>query len=278
MSGKTSGRVRGWVDLAQLYPVTAVLVAWAAAYALGAGGRLQLEPAPIAAIAALLLGQMAIAAFNDWCDRDADALAKPHKPLVRGDVSPRAARAFGLVCAAAVPLAAIPAGPVMVAWAVAGLLCGLSYDFGLKRTWLSPLPFLVALPGLLVSALWLGGHREGLGQLFLLGAPLALAVHLGNAAPDIGGDRVAGWRGLPQRLGGAVSFRLALAGIPVTLVLVAVFTGLHRPALWIPAAVIATAAGALAAMAWLGGRQVLAYRLVLVAQVIAALAALSAWL
>ena len=160
--------------------------------------------------AAMFCAQAAIGAANDVCDRDLDALTKPYKPIVRGLIEP----ATALVLAAAFALAAgaITAtfGPLSFAAGAAGLAAGLAYDVRLKRSVLSPLPYMVALPALPIWV-WLSLDRFT-GELWWLlpFAPLAaLAVHLSNTLPDLEADTRAGVRGLAHTIGLVPSLALA---------------------------------------------------------------------
>lgn len=171
--------------------------------------------------AAMLLAQFAIGAANDIFDRELDAATKPWKPIASGLV-PAAAAAFVVAACLAVALAI----GVTLGWASFGLLClgtscGLAYDAALKRTLLSPAPFMIAIPTLPIWVyVTLDAWEPVLWWLLPLGALIGLAVHLANTAPDIEADAAHGVHGLAHQLGRertlAVSwaaFGLALAGI-----------------------------------------------------------------
>jgi geranylgeranylglycerol-phosphate geranylgeranyltransferase len=83
-------RIRAYLVLPHLWAVLIVVAATGAFGLLAAGW-----PPPGERFVLLLLGmlggQLAIGALNEYCDRDADAIAKPWKPIPAGDVSPRAA-------------------------------------------------------------------------------------------------------------------------------------------------------------------------------------------
>src|SRR5687767_6027745 len=70
--------------------IVAVLGATALFALLATGGN-----PPLGRLTLLLLGmlggQIAIGALNEWCDREADAISQPDKPIARGLVSPRGA-------------------------------------------------------------------------------------------------------------------------------------------------------------------------------------------
>lgn len=152
--------------------------------------------------AGMFAAQGAIGVANDYADRDLDRVAKPRKPLVAGWVSPRAA----LVALAALVVAALGTaasfGPASLGLMGAALVVGLLYDFRLKRTALSWLPYLVAIP---LEPLWvwtaLGRFTPRLLWLYPLGAAPLLALHLANALADDAGDAARGVAGVVQRLG-----------------------------------------------------------------------------
>ena len=150
----------------------------------------------------MLGGPLAVGALNEWCDRHADAVAKPHKPIPSGDISPR--EALGLT---AVGLALMLGCGAALGWRELLVLsaangCGLAYDLGIKRTPFSWLPYLVALPLVPIWA-WqtLRGFEPRLLWLYPIGALLVVAIHLAQTLPDIEGDRGQGERGLAVVLG-----------------------------------------------------------------------------
>ena len=85
-----------------------------------------------------------------------------------------------------------------------GVAAGLAYDLRLKATLASPLPYLVFFGLLPLVAVTAAGAPISL-VLCAVGALTGLAAHLANTVPDAAEDAAAGVRGLPQRLGPAVS-------------------------------------------------------------------------
>jgi 4-hydroxybenzoate polyprenyltransferase len=214
-----------------------------ACFIAAAGAARHRLPDPLTALALvgiMLPVQFAIGALNDLCDRDADRLAKPHKPLASGALRPVTAAmvaaagfALGIGVAATFPL---PTLPLAAACAAAGV----GYDLGLKRGALSWLPYWVGFACLPLTA------AAAVGALTLrvtAAAPpfalvLALSLHLANSVPDVASDRRAGSTGLAVRLGATWSWRLclALAG------LAAVGATVLSPALGQPLPVVALGA------------------------------------
>lgn len=195
------GKIYAYIQLPHPWPVLVVLTATAVFGWLASGG--DPDPARYALLlAGMFGGQLAIGALNEWRDRHADAAAKRWKPIPAGLISPRAA----LSIAAAGLALMIVAGALLGGWELAllalGTGAGLAYDLALKRTPLSWLPYLVALP-LLPTWCWLVMDRfePRLLWLYPVGALLTLAIHLAQVLPDVHGDRLLGERGLAVALG-----------------------------------------------------------------------------
>ena len=173
--------------------------------------------------AAVLSGQLLIGWTNDRLDVSRDAAAgRADKPLASGDVSLRAtdaARAAALVATVVLSL--------LLGWR-AGLLhlaavaCGLLYDYVLKRTWASFVPYALAfgaLPG--IATLARDDHPLPAAWAVTAAALLGVAANLTNALPDLEADRRTGVRGLPNRLGADRSLALALALLLAATVVIA---------------------------------------------------------
>lgn len=196
-------------------------------------------------LAVMLCAQSAIGVTNDVFDRELDAGAKPWKPIVAGLVSPPAAIALALALIAATLALASTLGAAGFGLAALGLGCGLAYDVRLKRTALSALPFMIAIPTL---PLWvwatLGEWRAALWWLPPFGALIGLALHLANTVPDIESDAASGVRGLAQRLGARRSMIVAWASFGIALAFTLVllpFAGYDLRA-YVPTATLAGAA------------------------------------
>ena len=157
-------------------------------------------------IALLLLGalggQLAVGALNEWCDREADAVAKPWKPIPAGLVPASHALAIAAGGIVLMIVAGWLLGPVELLVLTLANGCGLVYNLGVKRTPLSWLPYLVALPLVPIWA-WLVMDRfqPRLLWLYPIGALFIVAIHLAQVLPDIAGDRRQGEHGLAVVLG-----------------------------------------------------------------------------
>jgi len=206
--------------------VTVVFVALA-----GLAGRHAPDAARIVQLAGTMLPiQLCIGVINDVVDLPADAIAQPYKPLVRGAVRRSTAAwigvvlgAIGLASAATINLATLGLG-------AAALGAGLSYDLGLRRTFLSWVPWwggMAVLP--LAAYASAGAIPSRLLVLIPLSALIALGLHLANALPDIDTDRAAGMRSLPVLMGVSFSRWGAPAAVATAGMLAAALAGsLHQ--------------------------------------------------
>ncbi|MGN6563509.1 MAG: UbiA family prenyltransferase [Thermomicrobiales bacterium] len=181
---------------------------------------------------AIFASQAAIGIANDWADRDLDRATKPGKPLAAGLMAPWGALVMLGAALAIAMFCAVQFGPASLLLVAAGTGLGLAYDFWLKRTPYSWLPYLLAIP---LEPIWvwtaLGRFTPRLLWLYPLGATLLLALHLANALADFSGDTAAGAGGLVQRLGRRRATRLlwVAALLPA---LLASLLGLALPLRW----------------------------------------------
>jgi heme o synthase len=245
------GSVRVWSLIRASHPEPAVAVTTVAALlAYGVGH----DPAGIARVAATVLGsQLAVGWVNDWLDADRDrAVGRTDKPVATGAIGRRTVAVAGLVAALATGALALLSGVAAAAAAITGLVSALLYDWPLKLTAISVLPYMIsfaALPAFVVLAL--PGATAPPVWLLAAGALLGGGAHFANALPDLADDARTGVRGLPHRLG-ETGARLAAAGLLFAATLVLVF-GPPGPPTWAGIAAIATAAVVLP-IGWYAGR------------------------
>jgi 4-hydroxybenzoate polyprenyltransferase len=164
-----------------------------------------------AVAAAVFASQLATGWSNDAIDARRDAaVGRPDKPIPAGLVSRRTvAVAAGLATAATVA-AALPLGVAVAALAAAGLASALLYNWPLKLTPLSVLPYAVSfalLPTFAVRA----ADAVPPWWLPLAGGLLGAGAHFANVLPDLADDVATGVRGLPHRLGRRLATALAAA-------------------------------------------------------------------
>jgi 4-hydroxybenzoate polyprenyltransferase len=178
-------------------------------------------------LALMLCAQSAIGITNDIFDRDLDAAAKPWKPIPSGLVPERVAVGAAVALLALVVALGATLGAGSLGLAALGTACGLAYDARLKRTLLSALPYMIAIPTLpLWVWLTVGEWQSVLLWVIPLGALIGLALHLANTLPDIDDDAANGVRGLAHALGSERSMFVAWAAfalaLAITIVLVPV--------------------------------------------------------
>jgi protoheme IX farnesyltransferase len=258
------------------HPEPTVAVTVAAALLALATGR---GPAGALAVAATVLtSQLAVGWCNDAVDAVRDAtVGRPDKPIVAGTVSRRTVAAAAVAAAVVtVPLAwasGAPAGSV----AVIGLASALLYNWPLKATIASVLPYAVsfaALPAFVV----LGVSRPP-WWLIAAGALLGAGAHFANVLPDLADDARTGVRGLPHRIGARAS--AAAAGGLLFAATAALAFGPPGPPSWAGISAFAGAAVVLAVGGYVAGHRPTsraAFRSVLVVAVLDVVLLLSAGL
>ena len=155
--------------------------------------------------AAVFAGQLVIGWSNDLLDVARDtAVNRSDKPLVTGDVTPRAVTvALGIAAMAAVGLSAALGWRAAVVHLLLVVGSGLAYNLGLKATAWSWLPYAVAF-GSLPLMVSLAESAPGLPPLWIVVGATAVgtAAHFLNTLPDLADDAATGVRGLPHRIGG----------------------------------------------------------------------------
>jgi heme o synthase len=188
--------------------------------AVGVGHRGWSIPGVCAAVAAT---QLSVGWVNDWLDADRDrAAGRRDKPVASGAVSRRAVGIAGLTAALAIPFLGLPFGAAATVCITLVGVFALLYDWPLKSTSLSVLPYLVAfglLPAFVVLAL--PGSPVPPAWLVAAGALLGGGAHFANVLPDLADDAATGVRGLPHRIGAAgstVAAALLLLAATLTLV------------------------------------------------------------
>jgi heme o synthase len=213
------------------------------------------DPAGIVRVAAAIFAsQLAIGWVNDWLDAGRDrAVGRTDKPVATGAVDARTVGACGLAAAVACVVLSLflgwPAGLLMILALVSALL----YDWPLKLTALSVVPYAVSfglLPSIVVTSL--PGAPAPAAWLVAAGALLGSGAHFANALPDLDEDDRTGVRGLPQRLGRTGS-AVAAAGFLLGATTALVFGPPGRPS-WAGVGAI-VAAGVVLPVGWYAGRR-----------------------
>jgi protoheme IX farnesyltransferase len=178
--------------------------------------------AAVAATGTVAASQLAVGWSNDAIDAARDgAVRRPDKPIAVGAVRRRtvvvAAVVAGLACVTLAFVTDVRAAPV----AVVAFVSALSYNWPLKSTVVSPLPYAVSfscLPAFVVLA----AGRSVPVWLIAAGALLGAGAHFANVVPDLADDAATGVHGLPHRLGATGSLVTA-AGLLLAVTALLVF-------------------------------------------------------
>lgn len=151
----------------------------------------------------LLASQLTIGWTNDWLDAARDAtVGRTDKPIPTGLIDRRTVGTGAIVAGIAFGSLALATGWIAGSVIIVGTAAGLAYDWPLKFTAFSIVPYLIAFgclaayvplvrPGALLPPWW----------LVTAGALLGGGAHFANALPDLADDERTGVRGLPHRLG-----------------------------------------------------------------------------
>lgn len=171
--------------------------------------------------ATVATSQLSVGWANDALDAGRDAaVGRGDKPVAQGQVSRRVVSVASVAAGVATVLLATSFGPLPAAIATAGLLSALAYNWPLKGTILSPLPYagsFAALPAFVMLAL------PATPPIWLVaaGALLGTGAHFANVLPDLAQDAATGVQGAPHRLGeSGASWATAGFLLAATLVLV----------------------------------------------------------
>lgn len=204
--------------------VTAFITAW---------GALAVDLAPgttMLLAVAVLLGQLSIGWSNDAVDAGRDTAAgRTDKPVAEGLVSARTLWTAALIALAGSAVASLALGILPGVVHLGGVVAsGWVYNLGLKSTAASPVPYAVAF-SLLPAVATTAGDPPAWppAGVLVAGAALGCAAHFANTVGDVEADAATGVRGLPQRLGPAVSM-VVMAGL-VIVAAVALLAGPWRP-------------------------------------------------
>ncbi|CAB4756010.1 unannotated protein [freshwater metagenome] len=151
----------------------------------------------------IFLGQLIVGWTNDLYDfRDDLKHNRVNKPLVAGAIKPsELKRAIFIVLPIAIIInIAGPLGFKAGAISILGIGLGVSYNFYLKPTAFSPIPYTLAF-ALLPTALVISIDRTPPLWLFWAGGLLGMSAHFANVLKDFKEDKASGINSLPISLG-----------------------------------------------------------------------------
>jgi len=160
---------------------------------------------------AILAGQFVVGWTNDLLDYTLDKSAgRKHKPLVAADITQSFLKnSIFMALLAAVLLSLIsPLGLKGSAIHLLGIASATTYNFGLKKTLLSPIPYIISF-GAMPWAVYVSNDKTPPTWLYLGFIAFASAFHFLNVLKDLSWDISQGVLGLPQRLGKRKSIAIA---------------------------------------------------------------------
>lgn len=186
-----------------------------------------LHPLDAAAVtAAVFAGQLTIGWGNDLLDLSRDrAVGRTDKPLAVGSLPARwVARALVMAALASLVLSSIAGWRSALVNVVLATGAGHAYNFGLKATPWSWVPYACGF-GMLPSVITLAASPPHWAPWWMTaaGATLGVGAHLLNVLPDLADDEATGVRGLPHRIGERPS--RVLAAVLLTAASVLAVTG-----------------------------------------------------
>ena len=207
---KNGVRAGALLRAAHIEPTIAVTVlATLLAVANGLGAR-----RIVLVAAAVFAGQLVIGWSNDLLDAGRDiSVGRSDKPLATGEVTRgEVSVALGGAALAAVTLSAALGWRSALVHLVLVVGSGVAYNLRLKATAWSWLPYVVAFGSLpAVVSLAAASPEPPKPWIVAASAALGAAAHFLNTVPDLADDAATGVRGLPHRLGGPRSLRVAAA-------------------------------------------------------------------
>jgi 4-hydroxybenzoate polyprenyltransferase len=173
---------------------------------------------------AIFAGQLVVGWSNDFIDAPLDIAAqRTKKPIVSKEINPEQLKKsiFGALFVALILSLFSPLGLTGTLIHFLGILSATIYNFKLKPTILSPLPFIVSF-GALPWAIYLPAGNHPPLWLFIDFMLIAVAFHFFNVLKDFQWDIKQGIMGLPQRLGRNVSLFISIS-LVVSAVIVLIF-------------------------------------------------------
>jgi len=160
---------------------------------------------------AILAGQCVVGWTNDLLDYPLDlAAGRKKKPLVAGDISQSFLK-NSIFIALIFALTLSLMGPLSFKGTsihALGIASATAYNFGLKKTLVSLLPYVISF-GAMPWAVYVAAGRTPPAWLYLGFIAFASAFHFLNVLKDLNWDISQGVLGLPQRLGKRKSIAIA---------------------------------------------------------------------
>lgn len=181
-------RVVGLLRMTHFFPNLVVLTATLVLGIVASRGELELGTL-LRVWLVVLCGHSTIGITNDYLDRHRDAIAQPYKPLPSGLVGATFTRNFIIILMVIEAALAFTLGSGATLLALVATASGLMYDFYLKDSYLSWVPYLLSFTSLPLF-IWAGLDRFEPKLLWLYPPALLLVIglNLANSLPDIATD------------------------------------------------------------------------------------------
>jgi 4-hydroxybenzoate polyprenyltransferase len=162
---------------------------------------------------AIFAGQLVVGWSNDFIDAPLDIAAhRTKKPIVSKEINPEQLKKSILVALFVALILSLfsPLGLTGTLIHFLGILSATFYNFKLKPTILSPIPYIVSF-GALPWAIYLPAGNHPPLWLYLDFMLIAVAFHFFNVLKDFQWDIKQGIMGIPQRLGRNVSLIISIS-------------------------------------------------------------------
>lgn len=173
-------------------------------------------------------GQLCVGWTNDLIDIENDqAQNRRNKPLASGEIKVATVRRATFI-ALAFCIAFSLIGPLGILGGSVHLLgvgCGVAYNFYLKATIFSPVPYIIAFAAL-PSCIVLSKNDTVPFWLICAGSLFGIAAHFANVIKDLEIDRSAGVLGFPQRVGARMSALISAISLLLVAIILNAVTGL----------------------------------------------------
>ena len=160
---------------------------------------------------AIFCGQCTVGWSNELIDQESDRLAnRMNKPLVAMIIHATTLRNLTFLSLGLALLLSLvgPLGLIGSAFHILGIGSAMAYNFGIKRTAFSFLPYLISF-GAMPWAIYKGNGKSPPLWLYSAFALFTIAFHFLNVIKDMDNDREQAIFGLPQRLGTKISAIIA---------------------------------------------------------------------
>ncbi len=194
-------RIWSYIELTHPYAAGTIFVATVVLSLIASGGM----PEPLTlvrVVGVVALGQACVGITNELRDLSADRLVKPDRPLASGRANPAVAAMLAWSVGIGSLLLGLTFGWQGVLFATLGIGAGLLYNYWLKGTVASWLPYAISFSLLPLWPFVAFQHWiPSLAWVWLLILPASIALNIAQSLADIEGDRALGTGGLAERLG-----------------------------------------------------------------------------